>query len=60
MNKEDFAGWMLILGAFLFLFMMGKVDLVVVLIPVAILLAYAIVGCSERTDTKLTDGVKKG
>jgi hypothetical protein len=60
MNRENHAGWILILGTFVFLFVMGKISLLVLLIPLAILLAFAMVGCSGHHETKLTDGVKKG
>lgn len=60
MNKEDYFGWILVLGTFLFLFIMGKISLLVVLIPLAILLAYAIVTCSGHDETRLTGGIKKG
>jgi len=59
MNINQCAGWTLVLGAILLLVTLGKLDLLVVLLPLSILLAYGI-GCSGHDKTRLTDGIKKG
>jgi len=59
MNINQCVGWTLVLGAILLLVSLGKLDLLVVLLPLSLLLAYAI-GCSGHSKTKLTDGIKKG
>jgi hypothetical protein len=59
MNVNRFAGWILVLGAILLLVTLGKLDLLVILLPLSILLAYGIF-CSGHTKPRLTDGLKKG
>lgn len=59
MNINQCAGWTLVLGSILLLVTLGKVDLLVVLLPLSLLLAYGI-GCSRHNKTRLTDGIKKG
>jgi len=59
MNINQGAAWTLVLGAILLLFTFGKLDLLVILRPLSLLLAYAM-GCSGRDKTRLTDSIKKG
>jgi hypothetical protein len=59
MNRNQWAGWILIVGAIALLFTLGELDLLVILLPLSLLLAYGI-GCSARDKTRLTDGLKKG
>jgi hypothetical protein len=59
MNINQGAAWTLVLGAILLLFTFGKLDLLVILLPLSLLLAYAI-GCYGRDKTRLTDSIKKG
>jgi hypothetical protein len=49
----------LVLGAMVLLVTLGTLDLLVVLLPLSLLLAYGI-GCSGDSETRLTDGTKKG
>jgi hypothetical protein len=60
MKIEDCSGWILILGSMLLLVALGKIGLLVVLVPMSLLLAFAIVACLARNESKLSDGVKKG
>jgi hypothetical protein len=53
------AGWMLVLGTILLLVTLGRVDLLLILLPLALLLAFAI-GCSGHHKTGLTGDIKKG
>jgi hypothetical protein len=59
MNINQGAAWTLVLGAILLLFTFGRLDLLVILLPLSLVLAYAI-GCFGRDKSRLTDGVKKG
>jgi hypothetical protein len=59
MNINQCAGWILVLGAILLLVTVGKLDLLMVLLPLSLLLAYGI-GCSGRKETRLTGSIKKG
>jgi len=59
MNINQCAGWAMVLGAILLLVTLGKLDLLVVLLPLSLLLAYGI-GCSGHDKTRLTGGLKKG
>ena len=59
MNINQFAGWTLVLGAILLLVTLGKLDLLVILLPLSLLLAYGI-GCSGHDKTRLTGDIKKG
>jgi hypothetical protein len=52
-------GWILVLGSILLLITLGKVDLLVILLPLALLLAFAI-GCSGHNRNGLTGNIKKG
>jgi hypothetical protein len=53
------AGWILVLGSILLLVTLGKVDLLVILLPVALLLAIGI-GCFGHGKSGLTNGLKRG
>jgi hypothetical protein len=53
------AGWILVLGTILLLVTLGRVDLLLILIPLSLLLAFAI-GCSGHHNTGLTSDIKKG
>ncbi|MGB6675203.1 MAG: hypothetical protein WBE44_00795 [Terriglobales bacterium] len=59
MNVNQCAGWVLILGAILLLLTSGRADLLVILIPLSLLLAFGI-GCSRDYKTGLTGDSKKG
>jgi hypothetical protein len=59
MNINRCGAWILVLGAILLLVTLGKLDLLVILFPLSILLAYGIF-CSGHTRPRLTDGLKKG
>jgi hypothetical protein len=59
MNLNQCAGWTLVLGAILLLVTLGELDLLVILVPLALLLAFGI-GCSGQEKTKLTSELKKG
>ncbi len=59
MNIGQCAGWILVLGSIALLVTGGRLDLLVILLPLSLLLAYGI-GCSGHNKTRLTDGVKKG
>jgi len=59
MNVNQCVGWTLVLGTILLLVTLGKFDLLLILLPLSLLLAYAI-GCCGHAGTKLTDGIKKG
>jgi hypothetical protein len=52
-------GWILVLGSILLLVTQGKVDLLVILIPLALLLAF-VIGCSGHDRNRLTGNVEKG
>jgi hypothetical protein len=58
-NTFRSACWTLVLGGFLFLAALGKLDLLVILLPLSLLLAFAI-GCLGLRHNHLTSGVKKG
>jgi len=59
MNINQSAGWILVIGAIALLVTGGNLDWLVILLPLSLLLAFAI-GCSGHSETRLTDGVKKG
>ena len=59
MNINQCAGWILVLGTILLLITLGELDLLVILLPLSLLLAYGI-GCSRHDKTGLTGGLKKG
>jgi hypothetical protein len=59
MNINQRAGWTLALGALLLLATLGKLDLLVILLPLSLLLACGIAR-SGHDKTRLTGGLKKG
>ena len=59
MNANQCAGWILVLGATLLLITLGRADLLVILIPLSLLLAF-VIGCSRDHKTGLTSDSKKG
>jgi hypothetical protein len=59
MNVNHCAGWALVLAAILLLVTLGKLDLLVILLPLALLVAYGF-GCSGFDKTRLTGEHKKG
>jgi len=50
---------LLVLSALLLLVALGRMDLLIILLPLSLLFALAI-GCSGRRHNQLTPGVKKG
>lgn len=58
-NTLKSACWTLIFGTFLLLGIFGKLDLLVVLLPLSLLLAFVIAG-SCRRQNRLTPGIKRG
>jgi hypothetical protein len=59
MDIHQWVGWILVLGATLLLVSLGNFDLLALLLPLSLLLAYGI-SCSRHQRTKLTDESKKG
>ncbi len=59
MNVNDCVGWTLVVGAILLLVTLGKSDLLLILLPLSLLVAYGI-GCSARDKGRLTSDIKKG
>jgi len=59
MSVNQYAGWILVLGATLLLITLGRADLLVILIPLSLLLAF-VIGCSKQQETGLTSDIKKG
>ncbi len=49
-----------VIGALVLLFILGKVSLLVLLITLSAMLAFAILECSERGHGKLTNRAEKG
>jgi hypothetical protein len=58
-NVNQCVGWALVLGAVLLLVTQGRIDLLVILIPLSLLLAFGL-GCSRQHETGLTGNSKKG
>lgn len=58
-NTLKAAYWTLVFGAFLLLGILGKLDLLVILLPLSLVLAFVIAG-SGRRQNHLTPGIKKG
>jgi hypothetical protein len=52
-------GWIMVLGSILLLITLGKIDLLVILFPLALLLAF-VIGCSGHDRNGLTSDIKKG
>jgi hypothetical protein len=59
MNTHRWASWILVLGAILVLVTLGKLDLLVILLPLSLLMAYGI-GRFEQDKARLTGHIKKG
>jgi hypothetical protein len=59
MSVNQCGGWVLVLGAVLLLITRGRADLLVILIPLSLLLAF-VIGCSKQRETGLTGDSKKG
>jgi len=59
MNVNQCAGGALVLGAMLLLITLGKLDLLVILLPLALLVACGF-GRSGSAKTRLTGDLKKG
>jgi len=59
MTINLYVGWTLFLGAILLLVTFGKLDLLVILLPLSLLAAYGI-GCSGQTKPGVAGGLKKG
>jgi hypothetical protein len=59
MNVNQYAGWTLVLGTILLLVTLGRIDLLLILLPLSLLLAFAI-GSSGHHKTGLTGDIKKG
>jgi hypothetical protein len=59
MNANQCAAWILVLGAVLLLFSHGNLDLLLILLPLSLLLAYGF-GCPGHDKSRLTDDSKKG
>jgi len=59
MNVHQCAGWVLVLGAISLLIALGRAELLVILIPMSLLLAF-VIGCSKQRETGLTGDSKKG
>jgi hypothetical protein len=52
-------GWLLVIGSIFLLLAMGKLDLLVLLLPLSLLLGCALLWLG-RTKSGLTSGIKKG
>ena len=59
MKVNQCVGWALVLCAVLLLVTQGRIDLLVILIPLSLLLAFGL-GCSGQHETGLTGDGKKG
>jgi hypothetical protein len=59
MSVNQCGGWVLVLGAISLLIALGRTDLLVILIPLSLLLAF-VIGCSKQQETGLTGDSKKG
>jgi len=53
------ACWTVVFGTFLLLGIFGKLDLLVILLPLSLVLAFVITGSCKRQN-HLTPGIKKG
>lgn len=58
-SNQSAAAWTLILGSLLLLVTLGKLDLLVVLLPISLLLGYGLLWLGG-SKTGLTSGIKKG
>jgi hypothetical protein len=59
MKVNQCVGWALVLCAVLLLVTQGRIDLLVILVPLSLLLAFGL-GCSGQHETGLTGNSKKG
>ena len=59
MNVDRCIGWAMVFGAVLLLVSVGKLDLLLILLPLSLLLAYGI-RCSWQNKNRLTGSLKKG
>jgi len=57
-NKLKSACWTMVFGTLLLLGVFGKLDLLVILLPLSLVLAFVIAGAGRRQN-HLTPGVKK-
>jgi len=53
------ACWLLVMSALLLLIALGRIDLLIILLPLSLLFAL-VFGCTGRRQNQLTPGVKKG
>jgi hypothetical protein len=58
MNNNYKAGWILVIGTLFLLTVMGRLDLLLVLVPLSLLLGYGLLWLGGNK-TGLTDGLKK-
>jgi hypothetical protein len=58
-NTLKSACWTLVFGTFSLLGILGKLDLLVILLPLSLVLAF-VIACSGRRQNHLTPGIKKG
>jgi hypothetical protein len=58
MGNSSKAGWMLVIGALLLLIVMGKLDLLIFLVPVSLALGCGLLWL-PKSKTGLTSGMKK-
>jgi hypothetical protein len=59
LNINQCVGWAMVLGTMLLLLSLGKLDLLVILLPLSLLLGYGI-RYFGRNKTRLTGSLKKG
>jgi hypothetical protein len=59
MNINRYIGWTMVLGTIFLLVTLGKLDLLVILLPLSLVLALGI-GRSGPDKNRLTGGLKKG
>src|ERR1700680_4430814 len=59
LNTTQCVGWAMVLATMLLLLSLGKLDLLVILLPLSLLLAYGI-RYFGHDKTRLTGGLKKG
>jgi hypothetical protein len=59
MNVNQYAGWTLVLGTILLLVTVGRVDLLLILLPLSLLLAF-VIGCSGHHKNRADERHQKG
>ena len=59
MHIDRWAGWTLVFGALLLLAACGELELLLILLPLSLLLAFG-AAHSRLPKTRLTNGMKKG